>query len=105
MSIYCKHCATQIPEKRLFCNSSCAASHNNKGKSRRKIALKNCATCGTLTHVSGRKYCSHACSGISRRQSSEEKKATNAAKQSEKKATNAAANHPQSYRPYEEWIR
>lgn len=86
MSIYCKHCVTQISEKKLFCNSSCAASYNNKGKRRHGQAPKNCSTCGTLTLISGRKYCSRACAGIGRRRSSEEKKAANAAKQSRYRA-------------------
>ena len=62
----CKYCDTELPKEKkqnIFCNSSCAASFNNKGI-RRNISLgtkeiKKCFNCNTLTKND--KFCCFDC--------------------------------------------
>lgn len=67
MSIYCLHCSSTIIHTKKFCNSSCAAKHNNLGRRRHGKPKNNCLICGEKTKSSRSKYCSFFCSGESRR--------------------------------------
>jgi hypothetical protein len=65
---YCKHCnkliivkdnqMASVVKKKRFCNHSCAARFNNKGKIRIKLAA--CMGCG-LSLNTGSKYCTQTC--------------------------------------------
>ena len=63
---YCKHCGKEIPyEKREndFCNSSCAASFNNKGvckHGQKKPEHSYCLNCGKEI-TSSRHFCDNTC--------------------------------------------
>ena len=63
---YCKHCGKEIPyEKREndFCNSSCAASFNNKGACKhgqKKPDHSYCLNCGKEI-TRGRRFCDNTC--------------------------------------------
>ena len=67
----CKHCNTELSKEKsnnIFCNSSCAASFNNKGI-RRNYSLgtrekKDCLNCGRETV--NPKFCSTDCSSLYR---------------------------------------
>ena len=62
----CKHCETELPKEKqqnTFCDSSCAASFNNKGV-RRNYSLgtreeKKCLNCQVLTR--NNKFCCFEC--------------------------------------------
>lgn len=62
---FCQYCGEQLPyEKRAnkFCNSSCAASHNNAGVCRRvKLPRGDCLHCGNTLKRHNAKYCSLQC--------------------------------------------
>jgi len=62
----CKNCNTVLPKAKkqnIFCNSSCAASFNNKGIRRNKSLgtreVKKCPNCDTLTK--NNKFCCFDC--------------------------------------------
>lgn len=58
----CKNCSELILEKRkIFCNSSCAATFNNK---LRKTDFGCCLECEKELNKSKRKYCSNKCQGL-----------------------------------------
>ena len=59
----CKQCNSEIVSKyaKKFCNSSCAASYNNKGVRRHAGELPHCNGCGTKLRLGERKYCSNKC--------------------------------------------
>ena len=64
----CKFCNKILSYERkhlTFCNSSCAASFNNKGVHRHKSTklISNCIFCGTPLN-NGIKYCSLKCQGL-----------------------------------------
>lgn len=69
----CKCCDAIISFERrhlTFCNSSCAATYNNKGTHRgptKKRKQKPCIYCGSLSADQNLKYCSNACQGIHKR--------------------------------------
>jgi len=64
-TIYCKHCNTPLSShSKKFCNSSCAASFNNKGVQRHGNPPKECHYCGKPHRNS--KYCSIECSAKDR---------------------------------------
>jgi len=61
---YCGYCGEELPyekRKNKFCNSSCAASHNNTGLDRRKTPRKLCVNCGSVISGNATKYCSMVC--------------------------------------------
>jgi len=86
MTIYCLHCSSIISKPKKFCNSSCAAKHNNKGIRRHGNAPKKCEHCDKPTQSSSRRFCSKACSGISHRKDPLEIKKNNAQRQSRYRA-------------------
>lgn len=68
---HCRHCQQEISPKKknIFCNSSCAASYNNKISIKKKSQLNYCKLCSKLLgkkYLIGRKYCED-CSKICRR--------------------------------------
>lgn len=74
----CKYCDTELPKEKkqnIFCNSSCAASFNNKGIRRNKSLGDRkkikCLECGTLTVNA--KFCCFDCSNIFRRKERKKK--------------------------------
>jgi hypothetical protein len=85
MSIYCLHCSSIISHPKKFCNSSCAAKHNNKGVRRHGNFPGTCKQCDTIL---SRKqiFCSKNCSATSRKKNSTEIKKNNAARQSRYRA-------------------
>ena len=84
MSIYCLHCSSIITRPKKFCNNSCAAKHNNKN---RTLKPRNkCITCSKHTKSLQTIYCSHVCFGLSRKLSTDDLKANNAARQSRYRA-------------------
>lgn len=52
--------------KSKFCNSSCAASFNNKGKNRHNTIVKygNCLYCDKILSDRRSKFCNNKCSGL-----------------------------------------
>ena len=82
----CKQCGELLYKKQTFCNSSCAASYNNKGVRRHGNERGVCPVCSNPKKSNERKYCSRTCFGIASRKSLEHKQARNAAAQSEYRA-------------------
>ena len=71
-TIYCLQCSGELISRdaRKFCSQSCAATYNNRKSPKRKAPPPNqCARkgCENLTSNHKRKYCSHLCSSISKR--------------------------------------
>jgi 5-methylcytosine-specific restriction endonuclease McrA len=67
---YCSHCNTVLPQSKKrnkFCNSSCAAKHNNVVVPKRIAAVHNCPQCNKEIKKSKGKYCSTECYDIHRR--------------------------------------
>lgn len=70
---HCKNCNKEMDyEKRnnVFCDSSCAATYNNIGKSRSKKPIIECLTCKKpfrYSHHSKNMYCSNACQQVNSR--------------------------------------
>lgn len=65
----CKFCDTSLSyDKRnsKFCNNSCAASFNNKGKNRHGTTIEfgNCLHCDKLLLDYRSKFCNNVCSGL-----------------------------------------
>jgi len=62
---YCLYCGKEIigkDRRQKFCNSSCAASYNNRGVSRNnKNDTRFCLTCGKKIDCHHKKYCSETC--------------------------------------------
>jgi hypothetical protein len=54
----CLHCG-KVTHNPKFCNSSCAASYNNKVSPKKEKTFKVCPTCGTLHRRP--KFCSDKC--------------------------------------------
>ena len=69
-----------------YCSRSCAATANNTGRRRHGKPAGECVVCGRPKSSSGRKYCSNACQQKTRKKSSEEQKAANAARQAKYRA-------------------
>ena len=84
----CRHCNATLTKKQIFCNSSCAASFNNKGVRRHGKEKQNCLVCSNPTKSNERKYCSRVCFGIASRKTDKHKQARNAAAQSKYRAHN-----------------
>lgn len=78
----CKHCGTLMYKKQVFCNSSCAASYNNRGIRRHGKEIGNCPVCNNKKSSNERKYCSRKCFGIASTKSKEHNLARNAEAQS-----------------------
>lgn len=74
-TIYCQNCNESLESKwaKKFCNSSCAASYNNKGNRRHGKPANDCLVCGKKTRSSREKYCSSKCHGKSRAHTKEKK--------------------------------
>lgn len=67
---YCKNCEAvlsyeDVRRSKVFCNSSCAASFNNKKRSK---GIKFCLQCHQQLRNSRSIYCSHMCRGEGKRQ-------------------------------------
>jgi 5-methylcytosine-specific restriction endonuclease McrA len=66
---FCSHCNLKLPQEKKnnkFCNSSCAASFNNKLTPKRSAKTYKCKGCDT--QISGRgKYCTVKCYDYTRR--------------------------------------
>lgn len=56
----CNHCDKETKNPK-FCSSSCAASHNNRGKVKNGKPKGNCLMCGGKLRDSETKYCSVKC--------------------------------------------
>jgi len=56
---HCLECGKEIDGYKKFCNSSCAASFNNKYRNKKE--KKHCINCGK--EISRNKYCSNLCQG------------------------------------------
>jgi hypothetical protein len=69
-----------------FCSRSCAATYNNTGVRRHGEEPGNCIYCGQKKSGSDRKYCSQLCSSNAKLISPEQKRASNAARQSKYRA-------------------
>jgi len=66
---FCSHCNLKLPQqKRMnkFCNSSCAASFNNKLVPKRKAITHKCKGCENMIKGAS-KYCSFECYDFNRR--------------------------------------
>lgn len=66
----CLECNEVIPKHKRqnkFCNSSCSATHNNRGVRRHGSPPSNCKRCGNKCGDSKRIYCSIECSAESLR--------------------------------------
>lgn len=67
--VLCKYCSTPLSFERkryTFCNSSCAASFNNKGICRVKKRIpktRKCIYCDTILIGQSKKYCNNICQG------------------------------------------
>jgi 5-methylcytosine-specific restriction endonuclease McrA len=60
----CKYCSSKLSyedKEKIFCNSSCAASYNNKGIKRHKSEDVYCLKCGAVVKKNASKFCSHDC--------------------------------------------
>jgi 5-methylcytosine-specific restriction endonuclease McrA len=57
----CLQCNADIFKPNKFCNSSCAATFNNKLHPKKSAKIHNCPCCGTETKTNHGKYCSNAC--------------------------------------------
>ncbi len=61
---FCQHCNNMLPRKKKknkFCDSSCAATHNNTVAPKRQAATHNCPNCNKeIKNLEG-KYCSTEC--------------------------------------------
>ena len=53
----CKECFKPIQDGRVFCNSSCSATYNNKQRVKKTC---NCGNCNTII-PSNKKYCNNKC--------------------------------------------
>ena len=67
---YCLHCGRLIERRSLktseynqrkFCNSSCAASHNNKFTKKKEKEKIQCKNCGQDLKNKQKKYCNNKC--------------------------------------------
>jgi predicted nucleic acid-binding Zn ribbon protein len=81
----CLTCSQETSNPK-FCSSSCAATYNNTGRRRHGKPPNNCKVCGNLTGSSAQIYCSKTCSGVSRIVTEEQRRATNAFRQSRYRA-------------------
>jgi predicted nucleic acid-binding Zn ribbon protein len=66
----CKNCLADIPNERKFCDSSCAATYNNKLYPKRTYGRTKpkCLYCGKEINARyDQKFCSNKCQGESRR--------------------------------------
>jgi 5-methylcytosine-specific restriction endonuclease McrA len=67
---YCTHCNELLPrlkKRNKFCNSSCAAKHNNVISPKQTANVQNCPQCNKETKTADGKYCSPTCYDIHRR--------------------------------------
>ena len=83
----CKFCNKETSNPK-FCNSSCAAKFNNRGKRRHGTAPGVCKVCGAPKKNHKAKYCSRTCASEDRKinRSAEEQRALNAATQARYRA-------------------
>lgn len=62
----CKNCEENLSDdKKIFCDSSCSASYNNK--IRKKKNHGNCLECNNSLNRTKRKFCSNNCQGVFRK--------------------------------------
>lgn len=62
----CINCNKEIKKQNKFCNSSCAATYNNKKFIKRKKQKKYCINCSAELTKSQKKYCDAKCQQIYR---------------------------------------
>lgn len=59
---YCLECGKRIPHNKKFCNSSCAATYNNKRHPKRKREnICYCKNCGKELGSGQKSYCNNKC--------------------------------------------
>ena len=58
----CKNCDEKITAEKNFCDSSCAATYNNKLRIKKDFGC--CIECGESLKRSSKKYCSNKCQGL-----------------------------------------
>lgn len=66
--IQCNHQFIPSSKKQKFCNSSCAATHNNivRGQKQYELSSRTCVGCNVKLRNYQKKYCSKECSSSSR---------------------------------------
>lgn len=57
----CPNCGKEVKPQNKFCNSSCAASHNNKLYRKRVKQIKKCINCEKVLEKAQVKYCCREC--------------------------------------------
>jgi hypothetical protein len=57
----CPSCGKKVQGRNKFCNSSCAAKYNNKGKVKNGLPAADCLSCRKKLRYSFSKYCSNQC--------------------------------------------
>jgi hypothetical protein len=94
---FCSYCSSKLPQEKKnnkFCNSSCAASFNNKLTPKRPAKTYKCGGCNAL--IKGRdKYCTFECYDYTRRKYKTKEELAEATR---KKVREVSANYRASVR-------